>query len=55
MKEKCIGNAYGSCDNDALFIRHTQFAGSHPLCELHAKEDKDFMKDDSYQFWEKIK
>ncbi len=51
MKEKCI-----ECDKDADYIRHTQFAGDHPYCELHAKKEKDFLKeDDSYFFWSKIK
>lgn len=40
------------CENQADYIRHTQFAGSHPLCEEHAKQEKDFMKDDSYTSWQ---
>lgn len=51
---KCIGNAYRNCDKEASYIRHTQFAGSHPLCSEHAEEDKDFMKNDSYTDWEKL-
>ena len=54
MSDQCIGDAYGDCENEASYIRHTQFAGSHPLCEKHAKEDKNFMVSDSYQVWEKI-
>jgi len=54
MKETCIGNMYGDCDKEAAFIRHTQFAGSHPLCEKHAREDPEFMMGTSYQFWEKL-
>lgn len=38
----CIGNAYETCNQRAEYIRHTQFAGDHPLCEKHAKEDPDF-------------
>lgn len=53
-KEICIGNAYDDCNEEASYIRHTQFAGSHPLCENHAKEDKDFMKSDSYMYWTEI-
>ncbi len=48
----CIGNMYDDCSKAAEYVRHTQFAGSHPLCEEHAKEDKDFLKNDSYTSWE---
>lgn len=51
----CSGNAYEDCLEEAVYIRHTQFAGSHPLCEYHAKQDKDFMVNDSYQDWEVLK
>jgi hypothetical protein len=56
LKKKlvCIGDAYGDCNELALYIRHTQFAGSHPLCAFHAIKDKDFLKEDSYEFWEKL-
>ncbi len=40
------------CELKAQYIRHTQFAGSHPLCEKHAKKDPDFMSDDSDNGWE---
>lgn len=40
-----------SCDKDAAFERHTQFAGIHYYCEVHAKQEDDFMENDSYQFW----
>jgi hypothetical protein len=50
----CIGDGYGDCNEPALYIRHTQFAGSHPLCACHAMKDKDFLKENSYQFWEKL-
>lgn len=49
---QCSGNAYTDCIEEATYIRHTQFAGSHPLCEKHAREDLDFMKNDSYVDWE---
>lgn len=41
------------CDTPepAVYIRCTQFAGDHPLCEEHAKQDTDFMIDDSYAYW----
>jgi len=51
---ECIGNAYEDCTDNAVYIRHTQFAGSHPLCEKHASEDENFLKTDSYQSWEKL-
>jgi hypothetical protein len=50
----CIGNAYEDCDEPAKYIRHTQFAGDHYLCEKHAREDPDFLKDDSYTDWSKL-
>ena len=49
----CIGNPYGQCDNPVSYVRHTQFSGSHPLCEYHAKEDPDFM-DNTQLSWEKV-
>ena len=33
-------------------ILDTHSLGSHPLCEKHAREDLDFMKNDSYVDWE---
>lgn len=41
-----------NCLNPVRYIRHTQFAGSHPLCEKHARQDKRFLQDDSYMEWE---
>lgn len=38
----------------ADWIRVTQFAGEHPFCDQHAKDEKDFMDENSYKFWEKI-
>lgn len=40
------------CDKEAKYIRHTQFAGSHPFCEEHAREQKGFLCNDSYESWE---
>lgn len=37
-RQTCLGGPYGPCDEPAAYIRHTQFAGSHPLCEKHARE-----------------
>lgn len=39
------------CDEKAQWVRHTQFAGDHPYCDLHALMQEDFGKDDSYAFW----
>ena len=39
------------CDKDATWIRSTQFAGDHPFCEEHAREEKDFGINDSYEHW----
>lgn len=46
MTEKCV-----MCDEPAVWIRHTQFAGEHPYCEDHAKMEGDFGVNDSYAFW----
>lgn len=50
----CIGNSYFDCTKEATYIRHTQFAGSHPLCDEHAQEDKNFLVNDSYTCWEVV-
>jgi hypothetical protein len=43
------------CGNIALWVRDTQFAGSHYFCEWHAKQESDFGKaDPSYFTWERI-
>ena len=48
--EKCI-----ECDEPAVWVRCTQFAGDHPYCEKHAMEESDFNdKPDSYSYWYKI-
>ena len=44
--EECI-----ECSSPASWIRHTQFAGSHPLCQKHAEEDNQFLVNNSYQVW----
>ena len=51
---ECIGSAYTDCDAFAKYVRHTQFAGTHFLCERHAKEDPNFMVNDSYESWQHI-
>jgi hypothetical protein len=43
------------CDNNATWVRVTQFAGSHPYCDEHAKMEADFGEDDtSYFFWKDL-
>jgi endogenous inhibitor of DNA gyrase (YacG/DUF329 family) len=42
------------CEEPATWIRHTQFAGSHPFCEEHAKAESDFYDSDSYLYWEEL-
>lgn len=49
MTTKCL-----DCKKDAKWIRYTQFSGNHPFCKRHAKEQKDFKKNDSYAYWSKI-
>lgn len=46
---KCL-----ECNKTAVWVRHTQFAGDHPYCDVHAKEQTDFGQEDSYTFWENI-
>ena len=50
MIEKCI-----ECDKPAVWVRHTQFAGDHPYCDTHAKQEKDFGENDSYTYWSEVK
>ena len=50
MNEKCL-----ECDEPAIWVRCTQFAGNHPYCSYHAFLESDFNDEpDSYQFWRKI-
>jgi len=44
--EKCL-----ECEQPAVFIRSTQFAGDHPYCKEHAEQQKDFNESDSYTYW----
>ena len=48
-RDKCM-----MCDRPAVWIRATQFAGDHPFCEEHARQESDFMVNDSYEFWYRI-
>jgi len=50
----CDGNGYDPCGEPVVYVRHTQFAGSHPFCILHAMAERDILQDDSYQYWEKL-
>ena len=43
------------CDDPADWYRHTQFAGSHPFCDRHAREEDDFGKDSSYEDWDDLR
>lgn len=45
-EETCI-----ICGRPAVWVRSTQFAGDHPFCEEHAKAEKGFGENDSYEFW----
>ena len=45
-KDSCI-----FCKKTATWVRYTQFAGDHPMCDEHARKEEDFNKDDSYAFW----
>lgn len=43
------------CGKPATWVRSTQFAGDHPFCEEHAKQESDFCDNDSYTFWYEVK
>ncbi len=49
MNERCL-----ECGAKATWMRSTQFAGDHPYCEKHAKEEDDFGENDSYTYWYEI-
>ena len=49
MNEQCI-----VCDKPATWIRYTQFAGDHPFCEEHARQESDFDDSDSYLYWKEL-
>lgn len=49
QEETCL-----ECNKPAKWIRSTQFAGDHPYCEEHAREEKDFQENDSYAYWYRI-
>jgi hypothetical protein len=38
------------CEAPATWFRCTQFSGTHPFCETHARRKKDFGKSDGSQF-----
>lgn len=47
-------NLYCECGKPATWVRRTQFAGSHPFCTEHAKQEEDFGTGSSYSFWKEI-
>lgn len=53
--EKEHGFTCDSCEKPATWIRHTQFAGSHPFCIEHAEQEENFGKSDSlYFYWQEL-
>ena len=42
------------CDKPAVWIRSTQFAGDHPFCDEHARAEKGFGENDSYEYWYEV-
>jgi hypothetical protein len=50
MTEPCM-----ECDKPAVWLRCTQFAGDHPYCDEHAKQETDFGENDSYTYWTELK
>ena len=53
---KCVGfDGEKECIELATWMRHTQFAGNHPYCTTHAKEEENFGKSDSsYFYWAEL-
>lgn len=48
-------NKCSECDEPAVWVRSTQFAGEHPYCEKHAMQQSDFNDEpDSYSYWYKV-
>lgn len=47
---KCL-----ECNEPATWERCTQFAGNHPYCEEHAKQQSDWNDNDSYLYWSTMK
>ena len=46
-KKKCV-----ECDKPVQWIRCTQFAADHPYCDVHARQQTDFLvEDNSHFFW----
>ena len=45
-REMCL-----ECGSPASWVRMTQFAGNHPYCGHHAKQEKDFGVDDNSTAW----
>jgi hypothetical protein len=43
------------CAEKAQWLRHTQFGGDHPFCDLHALLEEGFGIDDSYEYWSEVK
>ena len=40
------------CTTPAVWVRRTQFSGNRPYCDLHARQESDFGKEDSsYFYW----
>jgi hypothetical protein len=49
-EEKCL-----ACEQPAVWMRCTQFAGDHPYCDYHARKESDFNDEpDSYSYWYRI-
>lgn len=48
-------NLYCECGKPAAWVRRTQFAGTHPFCAEHAKQESDFgQSDPSDFFWREL-
>lgn len=43
------------CNARAVWMRNTQFAGTHPYCDTHARAQSDFDENSSYTDWSMLK
>lgn len=43
------------CDKPAVYVRYTQFAGTHYFCEECGPKEDDYACRDSYLFWEDLR
>jgi hypothetical protein len=55
MTTSCCGSKCLAKEKDIQWVRCTQFAGDHPFCDICAKKEKNFLKDDDSCYWVPMK